>query len=139
MKKSFTLIEILVVATIIGLLAAAAVVSYSQIMKQARDGVRKTDLEQIRAALEMYRSANDYYPSISISCNSNTAISDGTSTYLSKIPTDPKCGIYSYFYSTTGTDYTLGAYLEGSTSTCAVSVNCKGAGCNYCIGPYGEK
>ena len=64
MKKlnGFTLIEILVVATIISLLAAAASVAYSQLSKQSRDARRKTDLEQVRAALEMYRSNNDDYP-----------------------------------------------------------------------------
>ena len=65
MKKSlkgFTLIEILVVATIIGLLASGAIVSYQQLLKQSRDAKRKTDLEQVRAALEMYRSNEDTYP-----------------------------------------------------------------------------
>jgi len=65
MKKSlkgFTLIEILVVATIIGLLASGAIVSYQQLSKQSRDAKRKTDLEQVRAALEMYRSNEDTYP-----------------------------------------------------------------------------
>jgi len=63
MKKSFTLIEILVVATIIALLATAATITYAQLTKQSRDARRKTDLEQIRAALEMYRSNNNqYYP-----------------------------------------------------------------------------
>lgn len=67
LKKSatgFTLIEILVVCTIISLLVAGGVASYAQFGKQSRDARRKADIEQIRAALELYRSnsATSSYP-----------------------------------------------------------------------------
>ncbi|MEK7126589.1 MAG: prepilin-type N-terminal cleavage/methylation domain-containing protein, partial [Patescibacteria group bacterium] len=64
MKKSsgFTLIEILVVVTIIGLLTLTAVVTYGAFLKQSRDAKRKADLGQVAAALEMYRSNSDTYP-----------------------------------------------------------------------------
>jgi len=140
MKKSFTLIEILVVATIIGLLAAVSTISYSQLSKQSRDARRKTDLEQIRSALEMYRSNNDQYPTtITINCSSVGGIIDGSGAiYLSSIPKDPKCNIYSYYYfSSDGTDYTLGAYLESGGTNCGGS--CGSATCNYCLGPLGQK
>jgi len=139
MKNSFTLIEILVVATIIGLLSAGASISYSQFAKQSRDAKRKADLEQIRAALEMYYSNNDnFYPALTINCSSTGGITDtGGNTYLSSIPKDPKCNIYTYYYSTTGSNYTLGAYLETGGTSCGVS--CGGANCNYCLGPYGQK
>ena len=138
MRQSFTLIEILVVATIIALLAAGAAVSYSQINKQSRDAKRKADLEQIRAALEMYRSNNNVYPTITINCSSSGGITDANGiTYLSSIPKDPKCNTYTYYYSTTSSDYTLGAYLETGGTSCGV--NCGEVNCNYCVGPYGQK
>lgn len=143
MKKSFTLVEILVVATIIALLTAAGAVSYSTLSKNSRDAKRKADLEQVRAALEMYRSENDEYPTVTINCSSSGGITDGSNTYLSSIPKDPKCNTNSYYYTTIGTpasDYTLGAYLEGdSTSTCGVTISCVIGNCNYCVGPYGQK
>lgn len=127
--KGFTLIEILVVATIIGLLAAVAAISYSQFTKQSRDARRKADLEQIRGALEMYKSnstTNDYPGSLTINCANPVALTDGTYTYLSKIPNDPKCASswtnYSYVYSTQS--YTLTATLEDGTT--------------YSLGPYGK-
>lgn len=133
MKKSFTLIEILVSATIISLLAAVATISYSQLIKQSRDARRKTDLEQIRAALEMFRSSEDDYPP---SLSSLTA----PTVYIRNIPEDPKPTVYSYYYSrTSSSDYTLGAYLEGASSSCSETISCTGANCNYCVGPYGEK
>lgn len=131
--KSFTLIEILVVATIISLLASVTTISYSQITKQSRDGRRKTDLEQIRAALEMYRSNEDNYP---VNLNSLTT----PTVYIQKIPTDPKPALYSYYYARISTsDYILGAYLEGGSSTCSQTISCTSKNCNYCLGPYGEK
>ena len=142
MKKSFTLIEILVVATIIALLAAGASVSYSQLNKQSRDAKRKTDLEQIRGALEMYRSnsTDGKYPTGNWS---NLSVLTGSPKYIQSLPTDPKNPTYVYYYSSSdGLDYTLAAQLE-TTSSCTSPPggNSCGTGnpCNYCLGPYGKK
>lgn len=133
MNKAFTLIEILVVTTIIVLLTSVAAVSYSQFSKSSRDARRKTDLEQVRAALEMYRSNSD---TSSYPVGSWSNISVLTPTYIQSLPTDPKGSSYSYSYSGTANDYTIGAYLEsGGTSSCA---GCN-VTCNYCLGPYGQK
>jgi len=142
MKKSFTLIEILVVATIIGLLTAIGSTSYAQFNKQSRDARRKADLENIRAALEMYRSNNSYY------VQTLNTLTSATDKYLNSVPTDPlgTSQGYSYQYTPTPagcttacTDYTLGALLEISSAVSCLT-GCKtGVGCNYCVGPYGEK
>ncbi len=134
-KKSFTLIEILVVATIIGLLAAAATASYTQLGKQSRDARRKTDLEQIRSALEMYRSNNDQYSAYTGNCSSYTALT-GSPTYIQSMPTDPM-STYFYYCNISTTDYTISAYMETGGTTCVAS-QC-GKNCNYCLGPYGQK
>ena len=86
-NSSFTLIEILVVATIIGLLAAGGIASYTQFNKQARDARRKADIEEIRAALEIYRSNTDIYPD---------SLSPIVPSYIKSIPVDPKLTPYSY-------------------------------------------
>lgn len=147
-KNGFTLVEILVVATIIALLAAAGVVSYSQFLKQSRDAKRKADLEQIRAALEMYRSNSNYYPTGTSISNLN--VLTGSPKYIESIPTDPKSP-YQYDYDALPSgcnnstvicsDYTLGAKLEqGGTSSCGDCDTTAGTQpCNYCLGPYGQK
>ena len=63
--------------------------------------------------------------------------------YLPNFPTDPKSDIYSYSCFSSGTDYTVGSYLEippeqvcGSADLGAGSC---GEDCNYCVGPYGQK
>ncbi|GAB4219134.1 MAG: hypothetical protein Fur009_3730 [Candidatus Microgenomates bacterium] len=133
MKKTFTLIEILVVATIIGLLASVVTVSYSQLSKESRNNRRKTDLEQIRSALEMYRSNNDQYPD-------NLSLLTSPTVYLQTLPVDPKSSSYVYYYSKiSNVDYILGAYLEGVSSSCSITINCGVINCNYCLGPYGKK
>jgi general secretion pathway protein G len=133
MKKNngFTLVEILVVTSIIVLLTSTAVVTYSVFLKQSRDARRKSDLGQISVALEMYRSNNDTYPT--------TALSELTAptVYIQSVPADPKNPTYTYYYSATASNYTLGAYLEGGGTIC-VAGQC-GGNCNYCLGPYGQK
>ena len=163
-SKSFTLIEILVVATIIVLLAGAAAVSYSELNKKSRNAKRKADLEQIRLALELFRDEVGRYPVSSVFynfCSDNNPIPNHIfyAKYLRKPPKDPKCPDYTYGYrptrgdgitdcqnrlnpldySTWCQDYTLGAFLEGESSTCSAEINCGIRNCNYCVGPMGKK
>ncbi|MFA6016521.1 MAG: prepilin-type N-terminal cleavage/methylation domain-containing protein [Patescibacteria group bacterium] len=140
MKKGFTFIEILVVVTIIALLTTVAVISYSSFLKQGRDAKRKADLEQVRAALEMYKSSNDTYP---VGVWTNLSVLTGATIYIQSLPTDPKDSTNDFYYgSADGSDYILAAQLENSSScTTAPGGNACGTGnpCNYCMGPYGQK
>ena len=142
MKKAFTLVEILVVVTIIALLASTAAISYAQFIKQSRDTKRKTDLEQIRAAIEMYRnfSTTGEYPA---TITFGDDIKDATATYLTKVANDPlSTQTYTYVYQTFSgnTDYSICAYLEGGGTSSTVTIcGPSSLRCNYCMGPYGQK
>ncbi|MEN9327752.1 MAG: hypothetical protein RI947_560 [Candidatus Parcubacteria bacterium] len=142
-KDAFTLVEILVVATIIGLLASVGLFSYTQFSKQSRDAKRKSDLEVVRSALELYRSSNNTYP-LSVTWGGDICDPGGCidGTYLKNIPNDPKASQnITYYYTSDGIDYTLGASMEGSDTNSCGDCN-SGAGtqsCNYCVGPYGVK
>lgn len=132
MKKCFTLVEILVVVTIIVLLTSIAAVSYSQITKSSRDARRKADIEQVRAALEMYRSNNDKssYP---VAANWSSLSSSLTPTYIKTMPTDPKIAD-NYHYSG------LPSGCDGTTIPCSdysVSTNLE-SGEIYSVDPYGS-
>jgi len=116
--KGFTLIEILVTVVIIAILTAIGVVAYSSINKRSRDAKRKSDIEQIRSALEMYRSDNGYYPNITWG---DYAHASGLETlldpYIPDIPSDPLSTQY-YWYKELGLSdgkyyaYCLSAHLE---------------------------
>ncbi len=113
-KSGFTLIELLVVIAIIGILIAVGSVSYTRAVQLSRDSKRKTDLEQIRQALETYRSENSQYPADG--ALSSSLVPD----FITVMPLDPKEGTASYTYTydqTSTTTYSLCAELENNDVT----------------------
>ena len=106
-KNGFTLIELLVVIAIIGILISVGSVSYQKSVRLSRDSKRQTDLEQIRQALETYRSENGLYPS------SGSWEADLESGYISAVPQDTT-NPYTYTPGGTSTTYNLCATLEST-------------------------
>ena len=103
-NAGFTLLELLVVISLIGLLTAIAAVNFQSTNQRARDGKRQADLEQLRTALEIARSdsANNTYPT-----DLDSLI---TGSYLPTLPTDPKNFSYSYSPSADYRTYSLCAH-----------------------------
>ena len=131
MKKGFTLIEILVTISIIGLLTMIGMTNFRVANQKARDGRRQGDLEQIKAALELYRTDEAAYPG---SITAGNPIQSATGTiYMNEVPTDP-LSTQDYYYSSNGDTYTLCAALELDLSGVCGGNSC-GAGvtCNYQI------
>ncbi|MCL4378653.1 MAG: hypothetical protein M1409_09835 [Actinobacteria bacterium] len=122
--------------SIIGLLVTIGVVSYSSVLKNSRDAKRKADLEQIRAAEEMYRSVNGLYPSVAP--GNCTNIQPTISPYLPKTPSDPKSTQNYYCDNSLGSTYTVGSALETGSGSCAANGCGASTNCNYCVGPYGQ-
>lgn len=109
----FTVIELLVVISIIAILTTVGLVSFTQTNKRARDGKRKADLEQIRSALVLYRTDNGTYPT-SITWSNMTPIQ----TYISATSIqDPRPTPHpQYTYSSSGGNtFTICATLEASS------------------------
>ncbi len=120
-KSGFTLIELLTVISIIAILTALLSVSFISVSQRSRDGQRKSNIRQIQAALELYRSDNDAYPSTAIwnglSCNGQFLPSPGT-RYMSRLPCDPVgTNVIKYYYNsvTPFNTYTLGACLDNAS------------------------
>ncbi len=61
--RGFTLIELMVAITIIGILTAGSTIAFSNARARARDAQRYAVLAQMELALETYRQVNNSYPS----------------------------------------------------------------------------
>ncbi|MBI3261438.1 type II secretion system protein [Candidatus Berkelbacteria bacterium] len=61
-KRSFTLVEVLVVAGIIGVISSVAVLNFSRFRARSRDQKRKADLLLVQTALELHFATNRTYP-----------------------------------------------------------------------------
>jgi general secretion pathway protein G len=133
-RSGFTLLELLITIAIIGLLTGISIFALSGAREQARDGKRKSDLETIRSALELYKADCNVYPS-TISVTSITgSCTGGSNTYLTVVPKDPTSdSYYDYEPNGTNTSYTLCTYLENPPSSPDITGcgTCSPSGCGY--------
>lgn len=131
-KKGFTLIELLVTISIIAILSIIGLVLFQKALQNSRDSRRKSDLNKLSAALEIYyqqSSNNKYVVNLAntdmTSCPTDTSVSlfhTSIANTMSNqyVPTDPNskvdyCYISSPINSVTGQSYTLCAYLENTS------------------------
>lgn len=152
-KTGFTLVELLVVISIIGILSSIVYASFGDARKSARDDIRKTDLKSMELAVRLYKAQNGRYPSGcrgeniwggnfdgQYKCPAGTEYIVGlVPDYIATLPIDPK-GVsgtgYLYAVSTDGADYKiLSIYVEKKyvTSYADEFARCdKSYGIDYC-------
>lgn len=80
-EQGFTLLELLVVMTIIGILAAVAIPALRDSPQRAREAALREDLFTMRSTIDQYHGDKGYYPP-----DLATLVTDG---YLRQIPIDP--------------------------------------------------
>lgn len=80
-ESGFTLVELMIVMTIIGILAAIAIPSYIRAVQKAREAVLKEDLHTMRTAIDSYTVDKQKAPQ-----SLDDLVQAG---YLKKIPDDP--------------------------------------------------
>jgi general secretion pathway protein G len=80
-NEGFTLVELLIVISLISILAAMGLVQYRNSVMSAREATLSTDLFRLRDAIDQYYADKSKYPS-----SLDSLVSDG---YLRKIPEDP--------------------------------------------------
>jgi len=132
--KGFTLVELLIVISIIGVLTTLLMANFIGVRQRARDAQRKSDLRQIQSALELYRSDQGIYPQLVPNCSNSIKSPDcSTSTYMQTVPKDSMGSSYynggKYYFLSNGSTYTLGACLENPSDSQGTSTNPGGSGC----------
>lgn len=127
-QKGFTLIEILISISIIGILMSVTIAAAIAVQKNGRDAKRKADLRSIQTALQQYYADQFEFPNF---VSLPSAISEGAKTYLRNVPKDPSTSL-NYGYSSISCDinndncqrYCLYAKLEFQKPSIATPVGC---------------
>ena len=136
-QKGFTLIELLVVIAIIGLLTSFLVANFVGVKERARDAQRKSDLRQIQAALEIYRSDKGKYPDDSQFPNCGSKWEEGGAIYMQSVPCDPSNTnpfIYRYaFIPVEGTYILVGCLENASDSQKDTTNTCTGGSVSFTL------
>jgi general secretion pathway protein G len=120
-SRSFTLVEILIVITILSSLTTLASANFMETLKKSRDSKRKMDLSNIQRGLEMYYEDEKRFPaSLTFGgklCKTPPNCS-GEKIYMQVIPNDPSTG-KTYYYETDagGTYYRIYSTIENANDT----------------------
>lgn len=120
-RGGFTIVELLVVVSIIALIASSVFVLLSKARAKGRDAVREQDIKTLQTALDSYHTNARSYPQ----CDPGQFVPDSGATdclsaplsgaqAIAALPHDPlNQGNYRYFYeSASGVDYVIIYYLE---------------------------
>lgn len=129
-NHGFTLLELLVVISIIGILIAMGAVAFSTAQRKSRDSKRRSDMTQMQKAFEQYFADNTGY---------DTCANMATSQYMpGGLPSDP-LPTQSYICNASATSYCACAELEdtasgnaddpGASTTCSFA----GGGAYFCV------
>jgi general secretion pathway protein G len=80
LQRGFSLIELIVVVTIIGILAGIALINVRYAQQKAREAALKDNLFQMRKALDNFYADKQRYPS---------TLEELVPNYMRRIPSDP--------------------------------------------------
>src|SRR3972149_11914612 len=105
----FTLVELIIVGAVIAGLATIFITNYPGSQRKARDTLRRNDLRQYQAGLEIYANKNNgFYPSQTASVQADTVLCGNLG--IASCAADPKdsqnvctSGTCRYFYRSNGT------------------------------------
>ena len=125
-KLGFTLVEILIVISILGILAGIVIAGVGEARESTRDARRESDAKNIQLALGLYKDDYGQYPSTGSAWKSGTTVCHATygagnsysgatgyipnlaPVYMGVLPESPNVSSNKCFlYRSNGTDYKL--------------------------------
>jgi len=99
LRRAFTLVEMLLVVTIIGILAALVIPKIVGRSEQARQTAARSDISAVKTALDMFEVDNGYYPkNLQDLFQPPRDAKNWHGPYLDKVPQDPWGNNYLYYY-----------------------------------------
>lgn len=152
LKKGFTLVELMVVITIIALLSAILFVNFNDARMLSRDKARMTSLKELQLAIELYKAQYGNYPAAGCGVSTSNFAGPGTASasgfssctlyiaglvpdFISALPTDPRLEADAdrgFYYRSNGTSFKL--MIHDSVETSFITsygdefARCPGAG-----------
>ena len=115
-EGGFTLLELVMVMTIIVILAAVSVSSYQQMQLRARETILKNNLQEMRKLIDQYAADKEKLPQ-----SLDDLVSAG---YLREVPVDPITGERDWSLEMDEDDVSL----EGGSGVTDVQSNAPGVG-----------
>jgi prepilin-type N-terminal cleavage/methylation domain-containing protein len=127
-RSGFTLIEVLIVISIIGVLSSLTLLGLGSFRASGRDVKRVTDVRQITNALELYYAKTGAYPA---TATWETQILKSGGGVLDSLPKDPtNTAPYVYEYGACGiSGYVVKTTLEEANKK-VLNESYVGAGCD---------
>lgn len=136
-NQGFTLVELLITVSIIGIMSVVLSVSFASAQKNGRDQRRIADMKAISDAAEQYYLMRGSYPtSLPTNIAPWRALGGNTApVILQFFPTDPKNGWTAYSSSLSSAGYCFCALMEKSANGNALAANCnyQNSGNYYCV------
>ena len=99
LRRAFTLVELMLVVTIIGILAALVIPKIVGRSEQARATAAHADISSIKTALDAFEVDNGFYPkSLQDLVTAPSNAKNWHGPYLEKVPQDPWGNNYVYYF-----------------------------------------
>lgn len=128
LQKGFTLVELMVVVSIMGVIFGVIVTASGGIQRRSRDTQRQSDLRNLQSALQQYYADQNFFPiSSGFNLSTVTQLQSSTGcgascptgsakTYTDKIPKDPvTSNPKPYIYIAEQTASSAGGCTNGTT------------------------
>lgn len=140
MKKGFTLVELMVVISIIALFSSIGMFSYADARQKANDAKKQVETDQVEKAIILYKDSKGYVPPNYTGTNPLSVATEGSDAYNQSmqelvaagyLPSVPKSTDGSYvYYSESATQpqtAAFGARLRSSAPAPTAKTSCAGS------------